>query len=131
MPLPRAADSTSLEIFRWKPPHFAPFTGTPPPPAASGSGMNLNRDLTQPWLIHLKGILFVVLGVAAGTLLVLELPSLKTAALLLATVWAFCRFYYYLFYVLDHYLGREKRFAGVFDALRFLLTERRREAQRD
>ena len=83
--------------------------------------MNLTRDLKTPWLIHAKGILFVVLGIAAGTLLLLELPTLKNAALLLVTIWAFCRFYYYLFYVLDRYLGREKRFAGVLDALRYLL----------
>lgn len=83
--------------------------------------MKLNRDLTSPTLIHLKGGLFAVLGVASSGLLLAQSPTLQTAALLAATVWAFCRFYYYLFYVLERYLGREQRFAGVMDALRYLL----------
>ena len=53
-------------------------------------------------------------------------PTLRTATLLVITVWAFCRFYYYLFYVLDRYLGREKRFAGVIDALQYLISNARR-----
>lgn len=86
--------------------------------------MKLARDLTSPWLIHAKAILFVVLGVGSATLLILAMPTWKTAALLAVSIWAFCRFYYYLFYVLDRYLGREKRFAGIIDALRYLLSLR-------
>lgn len=88
--------------------------------------MKLNRDLTSPWLIHAKAALFVVIGLAGGGLLVLQAPTFRTAALLAVTVWACCRFYYYLFYVLERYLGRDQRFAGVFDALRFLASNRRR-----
>lgn len=86
--------------------------------------MKLTRDLETPRLIHAKAVLFVVLGVGASALLLLALPTWRTAALLAVSIWAFCRFYYYLFYVLDRYLGREKRFAGVIDALRYLLVER-------
>lgn len=92
--------------------------------------MKLSRDLTSPRAIHAKGLLFIVLGLLSATLLLVQLPTLKTAALLGVTVWAFCRFYYYLFYVLDCYLGREKRFAGVFDALRFLLSAESRSPKR-
>lgn len=88
--------------------------------------MKLTRDLTSPRAIHAKGLLFVVLGLLSATLLLIQLPTLKTAVLLGLTVWAFCRFYYYLFYVLDRYLGREKKFAGVLDALRFLLFDKPR-----
>ncbi|HEY1107851.1 MAG TPA: hypothetical protein VGE76_04435 [Opitutaceae bacterium] len=88
--------------------------------------MKLTRDLTNPRALHAKGVLFVVLGLLSATLILIQLPTLKTAALLGLTVWAFCRFYYYLFYVLEHYLGREKRFAGVLDALRFLLSDKPR-----
>jgi hypothetical protein len=92
--------------------------------------MKFSSDIKSPWLIHTKGALFVVLGVGAATLLFVEVPTLRTAALLVATVWAFCRFYYYLFYVLERYLGREKRFSGVFDALRYLLAARVDESRR-
>lgn len=88
--------------------------------------MKLFRDLKTSWLIHAKGMLFARLGLMAAALLFIQLPTLKTAALLGVTVWAFCRFYYYLFYVIDRYPGREKRFAGVFDALRFLLSPKPR-----
>jgi hypothetical protein len=35
-------------------------------------------------------------------------------------VWGFCRFYYYLFYVLERYAGRDRKYAGIVDALRKL-----------
>jgi len=85
--------------------------------------MKITGDITTAWLIHAKGVLFVLLGTLAAALLVAEMPTLKTVALLAVTVWAFCRFYYYLFYVLDRYLGRDKPFAGVVDALCFLLRK--------
>lgn len=88
--------------------------------------MKLGGDLKKPWLIHAKGALFLVIGFAAAGLLFADLPTLRTALLLAVTIWAFCRFYYYLFYVLDRYLGREKRFAGAFDAIRHLLTPRQK-----
>jgi hypothetical protein len=91
----------------------------------------MNRDIKAPWLIHTKAALFGVAGLTAATMLVIQSPTLQTAALLLVAIWAFCRLYYYLFYVLDRYLGREKRFAGVIDAVRYLCSkERRPEALR-
>ena len=85
--------------------------------------MKLTDDLKAPWLMHLKGALFVVIVVMCATVLFLQVPTLTTGILILAMVWASCRFYYYLFYVLERYLGREKRFAGVVDALCFLATK--------
>jgi hypothetical protein len=87
--------------------------------------MNILGDIKSPWLLHAKGALFVVLGLFAAGMLFAQVPTLKTAALLALTVWSFCRFYYYLFYVLERYMGREKRFAGFFDAMVFLLTKSR------
>jgi hypothetical protein len=93
--------------------------------------MKITSDIESPWLIHLKGALFLVLGLGAGTMLLVLSPTFRTATLLAITIWAFCRFYYYLFYVLDRYLGREKRFAGVFDALGYLIRESRRRSDED
>jgi len=87
--------------------------------------MKLTDDLKSPWLLHLKGALFLFLGLFAATLLLIQVPSLRIAVLLGICVWSFCRFYYYLFYVLDRYLGREKRFAGVLDAVGHLLFAKR------
>jgi hypothetical protein len=88
--------------------------------------MKLTDDIKTPWLIHTKGVLFVALGGLSAGLLIAEMPTVRTIALLGVTIWAFCRFYYYLFYVLDRYLGREKRFAGVLDAVRHVIKNARR-----
>lgn len=88
--------------------------------------MKISGDLTHAWLIHLKGGLFVLLGLLCAALLLIELPHLRTVFLIAVMVWSFCRFYYYLFYVLERYLGREQRFAGVWDALVYLLKKNQR-----
>lgn len=87
--------------------------------------MKLTDDIKNPWFIHAKGILFVVLGLLAAFLLIIQEPTIKTVVLVAAGIWSFCRFYYYLFYVLDRYLGRENRFSGILDAPRFLLISRK------
>jgi len=84
-------------------------------------------DLQRPWIIHAKGALFVILGLISGGFLIAQMPTLRTIVLLAVSIWAFCRFYYYLFYVLERYLGREKRFAGVFDAMRYVISEAGRD----
>ena len=91
--------------------------------------MKMTSDIKSPWVIHLKGALFIALGTLSAALLFAQMPTLRTVALLGVTIWAFCRFYYYLFYVLERYLGREKRFAGVLDAIRFLLFDSKRGPQ--
>jgi len=93
--------------------------------------MKLTGDLKSPWLIHAKGFLFLVIGLVAAVLLLVQMPTLRTAVLLGTAVWAFCRFYYYLFYVLERYLGREEPFAGVFDAIRFLIGGAKRKRRSD
>jgi hypothetical protein len=85
--------------------------------------MKLFQDIQSPWLLHAKGCLFLVLGLMAAAFLWLETPTLRTLGLLVITIWAFCRFYYFLFYVLEKYLGQE-RAAGLVDALKLLWKKR-------
>ena len=89
--------------------------------------MKLTDDLKSPWLIHAKGVLFLLLGFMAAAFIWLENPTLRTVGLLAITIWAFCRFYYYLFYVLERYLGSQ-RVSGIGDALKALC---RRQGPRD
>jgi hypothetical protein len=93
--------------------------------------MNLNRDLKSPAALISKGWLFLLLGLVAGGLLLVEDFSLRRLALLAIAVWAFCRFYYFLFYVLEHYAGRERPYAGIFDAVKWILAGRREDRERD
>jgi hypothetical protein len=89
--------------------------------------MRLFQDIRSKRLLHAKGVLFLFVGLLAGGAILLESPRLKTLFLLLIAIWAFCRFYYYLFYVLEHYAGRKQKYAGIFDALQFLLSPKNRD----
>ena len=79
------------------------------------------KDLTNPAWIKAKGILFLFLGLFSASLLFLERPTLRVAALLLLAVWAFCRFYYFAFYVLERYVDPTYRFSGLLSLFRYLL----------
>ena len=85
----------------------------------------MSRDITNPKLLKLKGLLFLALGLTSAGLLIFHLPSLTVIALLVITVWAFCRFYYFAFYVLQHYADPTFRYAGLYDLVRYLLGRRR------
>lgn len=84
--------------------------------------MNVFNDIKSKGLLHAKGLLFLFLGLATAGLLFLESQSLRTLVLLVVTIWSFCRFYYYLFYVLENYAGRNQKYAGLFDALRYVFN---------
>lgn len=81
-------------------------------------------DLQNHRLIIAKGILFLILGLFASALLLLEAPTLKVALLLGLAIWAFCRFYYFAFYVIQHYIDPSYRFAGLSSCVRYLLSRR-------
>ena len=46
---------------------------------------------------------------------------------LLTCVWAACRFYYFLFYVLERDVGIEGRYSGLIDLCQRLWRGRRRQ----
>jgi len=87
------------------------------------------KDITSPGLIKLKGILFLLVGLAAAALLLIEHPSLKTAVLLAVAVWCFCRFYYFAFYVIEHYVDSGYRFSGLWSFFRYLVQRRKHESR--
>jgi hypothetical protein len=82
--------------------------------------MNPNRDLTSPFWIKFKGLLFLVIGILSSVLLILEQPTLKVAVYLAIAIWCFCRFYYFAFYVIEHYVDSTYRFSGLWSFVRYL-----------
>ncbi len=78
-------------------------------------------DLKNPKVIWAKGVLFLVLGMISAGLLIAETLSLRIVALLAITVWAFCRAYYFAFYVIEHYVDSKFRFAGLVDFVRYAM----------
>lgn len=76
-------------------------------------------NLKNPRVIWFKGILFVVLGLIASALLLVQLPDLRYGVLLAIAVWSFCRAYYFAFYVIEHYVDSSFRFTGLIDFVRY------------
>jgi hypothetical protein len=86
-------------------------------------------DLKSRRWILAKGAMFCLIALATVGLLLLDSPSLRTAALLAVLVWSSCRLYYFLFYVLEKYVDPSFRYAGLL-ALASGLWRRRNAALR-
>ena len=82
-------------------------------------------DLKNPKLIYAKGFLFLASGTIAAGLLIAERPSLKVALLLSLSIWCYCRFYYFTFYVIEHYVDDGYRFAGLISFVQYLFRRQR------
>ena len=61
----------------------------------------------------------------AVALLLMEHPDFKTGLLLAIAIWCFCRFYYFAFYVIEHYVDPSFKFAGLWDFAVYLVRGRR------
>jgi hypothetical protein len=77
-------------------------------------------DLKNRRVIIFKGLLFLMLGIFAGTWLIASIFSFRNLFLLGVTIWAFCRAYYFVFYVLEHYVDGRYKYRGLFDAAKHL-----------
>ena len=93
-------------------------------PPANTRGM---KDLTNPFWIKLKGFVFLGLGIVSSLLLILEAPTLRVAGLLALAVWCFCRFYYFAFYVIQHYVDPGYRFSGLWSFACYWWSDKRRK----
>jgi len=78
---------------------------------------------SKRWIIA-KGFMFLGIAAAAAALVLAESPSARTAALLALLVWAACRFYYFMFYVLERYVDPSLRYAGIVALLRAMLARK-------
>jgi hypothetical protein len=82
------------------------------------------KDLTDARWIKLKGILFLLVGALSAALLLLEQPTLKVGVLLAISIWCFCRFYYFAFYVIEKYVDPGYRFSGLWSFVGYLLKRK-------
>jgi len=83
------------------------------------------KDLSNPFWIKLKGILFLLIGIVAVVLVWLDNPKWQTALLLALAIWSFCRFYYFAFYVIEKYVDANYKFSGIFSFLQYLLRRKK------
>ncbi len=84
---------------------------------------------SKKWIVA-KGVMFLGIAATTAALILVEMPSVKLAALLALLVWASCRFYYFLFYVLEQYVDPTMRYAGLLDLL-MGMKRRRQQIRRD
>ena len=85
----------------------------------------MGPDLKDKRWIVAKGLLFLFLAfISAAMQLLVEMDFWQEAALLLICVWASCRFYYFLFYVLHSYVDPELKSAGILDLMGKILRGR-------
>lgn len=85
------------------------------------------RNLTDLRWIKLKGGLFLLGGLLAAALLILEHPTVRVGVLLVLAVWCFCRSYYFAFYVIQHYVDPSFRFSGLCSFARYMFGARRND----
>ncbi len=71
------------------------------------------KDLQSKGWIVAKGIAFLGIAIATAALLLADSRAPGTAALLVLLVWSACRFYYFLFYVLERYVDPRLRYSGI------------------
>ncbi|RKZ93015.1 MAG: hypothetical protein DRR19_02450 [Candidatus Parabeggiatoa sp. nov. 1] len=89
------------------------------------------RDITNVKLIYFKGFLFLLSGILSSVLILLEYPTLKMALLLMVAIWCFARFYYFAFYVIEHYVDSSYKFSGLWSFAQYVLRRRKRGDQGD
>ena len=85
------------------------------------------KDLTSTFWIKVKGLLFLIIGIAAAVFLLLDNLKWQTAVLLVMAIWSFCRFYYFAFYVIEKYVDPGYKFSGLISFARYLLQRGRKQ----
>lgn len=84
-------------------------------------------DLQNPKWMYAKAALFLVIGALGFGLLLLPQGTAARVALQILMIWAFARAYYFVFYVIEHYVDCRFRFSGLFDFVRYLMRRPRAE----
>jgi hypothetical protein len=82
-------------------------------------------DIKSPHVLWIKFALFLLLGTLTFGIAVFLFPSWQLAALMAIAIWAFCRAYYFAFYVIERYIDPSYRFAGLGSLVRYALRNRK------
>ena len=88
-------------------------------------------NLTNPRLIYLKGLLFLLGAVISSGLILYEFWNPRLLLLLAIAIWCSARFYYFAFYVIEHYVDPNYKFAGLGSFVMYLIRGRPKEEPQD
>jgi hypothetical protein len=75
-------------------------------------------------LIYLKGILFLIIGIVGFLYCLLLNFSIFFFFMLVLTIWAWCRLYYFMFYVITKYVDPDYKFSSIFNFLQYLMRKK-------
>lgn len=87
------------------------------------------KDLTHPGWIKAKGILFLLVALFSTAILIADHPDIRFILLFSIAVWSFCRFYYFAFYVINHYVDPGYLFSGMGSFVRYAIGRRLRRGK--
>src|SRR5438876_9599685 len=79
---------------------------------------------TARWM-YAKAAMFVLIGLTSAVLLIVQMPTMKTVALLAIAIWSVCRAYYFAFYVIEKYVDPAYRFSGLRSFVRYLTMKKK------
>jgi hypothetical protein len=82
-------------------------------------------DITNPKLLWFKGVLFLIMGIMCAGLLWLDMPGWRDVAYFAVAIWAFCRAYYFTFYVIGHYIDPGFKFSGLIAFVQYQFNRRK------
>jgi len=88
---------------------------------------NLMKDMSDPRLLYGKAVLFVLGGIIASVLILLEQPTVRVAVLLGVAIWCFARAYYFVFYVIEHYIDPSYKFSSLWSFACYVCRSHRRK----
>jgi len=83
-------------------------------------------DLKRPGLMYFKASLFVVIAVCSSAILIFRDPALETAVLIALIIWSSSRAYYFMFYVIEHYIDGEYMFSGVGSFIKHVIGKKKK-----
>jgi hypothetical protein len=87
----------------------------------------LMEDMKDPRLLYGKAVLFVLGGLISSALLLMEHATVKSVFLLGIAIWCFARAYYFVFYVIEHYIDPSYRFSSLWSFACYLCRNDRRK----
>ena len=87
----------------------------------------LMEDMSDLRLLYGKAALFILGGIIASVLIFLECPSIRVAVLLGVVIWCFARAYYFVFYVIEHYIDPSYKFSSLWSFACYVCRSHRRK----
>ncbi len=80
-------------------------------------------NIESPFWLWIKGGLFVAIGCLCLVFVAMVTQSVQVVAVCCLAIWAFCRAYYFAFYVIENYIDPKFRFAGLLSVLGYFLDK--------